>query len=93
MPSDQVNQVYVSLLKSHEATNLYDFEAQQLSIKSLDILIKYLPTQKSQQHSWVNLTIEILNKDFQNINNNNAMPLIRFWQIFLRNHEIFFHYR
>ena len=77
-----MNQVYISLLKSHKAQKLFDLEATQISTTALDMLIEYLGRQtakNTKEPKWIELTQEVLNNNFTNSNINNAFPLIRFW--------------
>jgi len=49
LPSEQIMQLYVSLLKGQEYINSHDNDIKLLSRKALDILIPYLPNVRSQE--------------------------------------------
>lgn len=87
--------IYLTLLRGLEALTQYDYEVGALNKKALNILIPYWSEHQSEEPSinptsdetnmtWITWTLRMLHED-----TNEPFRLVRFWEIVVKNHEIF----
>ncbi|KAL4497765.1 hypothetical protein ABPG72_000520 [Tetrahymena utriculariae] len=93
MPEEMIFSIYASLInrKQDDIVVQQENEIGSLIKKALNFLIPFLAQNNSQNkyNDWVKWTTNIFSDD----SNQKHAILIRFWQIFIKNHQIFQQYR